>query len=185
MIRGVALLAVAVVIAPRAVFADQRCETSSFQITAVFGIAFVDGGVFQVTDSLADVALSLADCLCDPHDVAVTIRVTDSSLTPQNPIPLEIWVGESCDDPANRAPGGGCKKLTTKLTSLDFSTGNPNAPLLLLQPVSVRDLLDPTGGWTDPCLPRVSKNGMWVIFNPTKSPAEYCEVTIPVGTIQP
>jgi MYXO-CTERM domain-containing protein len=183
MIRAAALVAVAAVLAPGTVSAEQHCQTNTFQITAELGLAFVDGGVFDVESLIDDRLLGLADCLCDASDVDVTIHVSNSTLPPNSPIPLEVWVGTDCDSSSRRAPGGGCKMLATSLTSLDFSSGR--ASIEALQPISVRDLVDPSGTAVDRCAQATYSNSVWFIFNPAQDPAEYCEITIPVDTRPP
>jgi hypothetical protein len=179
------LVAVAGVVDPGVARADQECVTSSFVITATFGLRFSDGiAQRDVSPLLIDAALGQADCLCDPPDVIVTIRVTVSTLPPQNVVPLEVWVGSHCDLPVNRAGNSTiCKMLPTQLTSLDFSTGSTQE--LALQPISVRDLVDPSGAAPDRCAAGNFKNSLWILFNPANAQPDLCTVTLPMKTSTP
>jgi hypothetical protein len=179
MIRVAAVLfSVAAVLAPGVARAEQSCATNTFQISLVFGLE-LQGGASAV-QSLDQQALGLADCLCDAKDVVVSIHVLSTSLTPQNVVPLEVWVGDGCDDPAHRAVNGSCKKIATSLASNQLSAGG-----IAFQPISVRDLVDPSGKAMDPCAAGSYTNALYLVFNPTTSPTEFCRYTIPVDTNSP
>jgi hypothetical protein len=192
----VALLASALLLTNAAAHADGTsnvgmCSTSSFQLMATFGLSFLDSVETDVSPTLVNTALNLQDCLCNPTDTNVSVRVTMSSLTTQQVVPLEVWLGSGCESTTNRFMNSTvCKHIATSLTSANFSNGGSSTSQLSFQPFLTRDLVNPGGADPQPasvCTMTTTATSLYFIFNPTAATPDICSISLPVdmAPVQP
>ncbi len=181
-------LALALSLAAAAAHADtgpsMMCSTSSFQVTVSFGLSTKQSdGTFQdIAPASINSALNQAECLCEQGDLFVTGRVTNTTLSSQTAIPLEVWIGSSCNVSTNRNTGSAlCQKLNATVDYRNFAMGGTTPE----QQILVRLLADPsTPGGSCPTA-NISGNALWFLFNPNNAMAEYCQITLPVNNLPP